>query len=178
MARNSAKEENLLSRLGGIRNAVDETKKLRAENERLREALGVKERMQASGAMAGPLAGILEAHFPAADWLLSTDPKSVPPDVWNREMAGVHTLLFRLRDVAERSVRVLHDLIEAEKEFAEFDAELTASEAADHEGGPPDTLLAEHAAAHTKRETARKAAGDLLAEMEAEEKKFGEEPPR
>ncbi len=107
MARNSAREENLLSRLEGIRHAVDETKKLRAENERLRE-------------------------------------------------------------VAGRLVRVLRDLIEAEKEFVEFDAELTASEAADHEGGPPDTLLAEHAAAHTKHEAARKAAHDLLAEMEKE----------
>lgn len=39
--RNSASEENLLSRLGGIRNAVDETKSLRAKNERLHEQIAV-----------------------------------------------------------------------------------------------------------------------------------------
>ncbi len=60
---------------------------------RLLEALGVKERIRASGA---GLDDLIEASLPAADWLLTTDPDSVPRDVWNREMAGAHDLLLRL----------------------------------------------------------------------------------
>ncbi len=145
---------------------VDETAKLRAENARLHEALGVKERFQASGAMTGPLARILEAHFPAADWLLTTDPTSVPAGVWNREMSGVHELLLRLRDVAEKSILVLRELADAETEFVAVNAELADSEEAVHEGGPPDSLIEEHGAAHARREAAWKAARDLLAETE------------
>lgn len=130
MAGNSAKEENLLSRLGAIRNAVDETKKLRdevarledhlrgcreereaaeacrakaeAEVERLREALGVRERMQEHGSMDGTIEEVLKAHRGAADWLLSTDPSTVPQDVWVREFEGVRLLLDRLCTEVER----------------------------------------------------------------------------
>lgn len=71
------------------------------ENHRLREALGVKERMSPH-TLNAPLPEVLEAHFPAAEWLLSTDPDTIPKDVWTREMTSVWLLLQRLRFEVEK----------------------------------------------------------------------------
>ena len=109
-----------------------------AERDRLLEIVKVRKRLEDQQCnppdCLNTPQGEIDAHFPAAEWLLTTDPDTVPRKVWVREMTTVFRCLELLKEQRDAVLAKLAKAVEALAEITYCPHETTCGLMMEHAG--------------------------------------------